>query len=70
MTKYNSVGQTFAQISVRAYRLEVLFAFAQSGIAVNKLMSPTLKRLLERDRSSLIDMMDFAPMLGRNIQIC
>lgn len=51
-TKFKPVGQTLPS-SVRAYRVEVFLALAEAGIAYNKVDNPAIKRLLERDRTTL-----------------
>ena len=62
--EFKPSGQTLPQ-SVRAYRVEVLLAFAQAGIPAHKLETPALKKLLERDRTSLgQNLMDLAPMVA------
>ena len=62
-TKFKPVGQTLPS-SVRAYRVEVLLALAEAGIAYNKVDNPAIKRLLERDRTTLGSRInDLAPMV-------
>jgi len=63
--KFSPVGQTLPH-SVRAYRVEVLLAFAQAGIPLNKICTPGIQQLLEHDRSSLGGvraLRDLSPML-------
>jgi hypothetical protein len=64
--QFQPVGQTLPA-TVRAYRVEVLCAFAKAGIPMHTLHNSTLCKLLERDRTHLGGyraLQDLCPMLG------